>query len=52
MWTRQEPRPLRPQQVAISERSDLTTNGGLIEPLIPPRQDWRWQADGDYAGRW
>ena len=29
-----EPRPLRPQQVALSERSDL--EWGLVEPLIPP----------------
>jgi transposase len=33
----QEPRPLRPQQVALSEPSDLTDEEwGLVEPLIPP----------------
>jgi len=28
--------PLRPQQVAISERFDRRRMGGLVEPLIPP----------------
>ena len=31
----QEPRPIRPQQVALSERSDRR-GMGLVEPLIPP----------------
>src|SRR5277367_4580102 len=44
----QEPRPLRPQQVAISERSDRRRmeTGRTADPA---RQDWRWQADGDHA---
>src|SRR6266481_4993563 len=44
----QEPRPLRPQQVAISERSDrrrMETD----RAADPARQDWRWQADGGPA---
>src|ERR1700680_4116587 len=44
----QEPRPLRPQQVALSERSDRRRmeTGRTADPA---RQDWRWQADGDHA---
>src|SRR6267154_3162892 len=45
----QESRPLRPQQVAISERSDRRRmeTGRTADPA---RQDGRWQADGDHAG--
>jgi len=47
----QEPRPrLRPQQVAISEPILTDDEWGLVEPLIPPGKDWRWQAQGDHAG--
>jgi IS5 family transposase len=44
-----EPRPLRPQQIAISERSDRR---GMWtgRTANPTGQDWRWQADGDHAG--
>src|ERR1700681_4597662 len=44
----QEPRPLRPQQIAISERSDRRrmATGRTADPAW---QDWRWQADGDHA---
>src|ERR1019366_8158865 len=41
-----EPRPLRPQQVAISERSDRRRMG----TGRPAGQDWRWQTHGDHAG--
>ena len=39
----QEPRPLRPQQVAISERSDRRrmAAGRTADPTW---QDWRWRA--------
>src|ERR1700681_1454938 len=45
----QEPGPLRPQQVALSERSDRRRmeTGRTADPA---GQDWRWQADGDHAG--
>src|SRR6267143_6093136 len=45
----QEPRPLRPQQVAISERFDRRRmeTGRTADPA---GQDWRWQAHGDHAG--
>src|ERR1022692_3402148 len=44
-----EPRPLRPQQVAISERSDRRRMGtcGTADPAW---QAWRRQAYGDHAG--
>src|ERR1700675_4735148 len=44
-----EPRPLRPQQIALSERSDRRRmeTGRTADPA---GQDWRWQADGDHAG--
>ena len=44
-----EPRPLRPQQVAISERSDRRRmeTGRTADPA---GQDWRRQAHGDHAG--
>src|SRR3979411_734447 len=45
----QEPRPLRPQQVAISERSDRR-GVGTGRTADPAWQDWRWQAQGDHAG--
>src|SRR6266481_9465852 len=45
----QEPRPLRPQQVAISERSDRRRMGAG-RTADSARQDWRWQAHGDHAG--
>src|ERR1700694_3061721 len=45
----QEPRPLRPQQVALSERSDRRRMG-TGRTADPARQDWRWQAHGDHAG--
>src|ERR1700740_3411431 len=44
-----EPRPLRPQQVAISERSDRRRMG-TGRTADPAGQDWRWQAHGDHAG--
>jgi len=44
----QEPRPLRPQQVAISERSN-DDEWGLVEPLIRRARLAR-QAHGDHAG--
>src|SRR5450755_3689660 len=45
----QEPRPLRPQQVALSERPDRRRmeTGRTGDPA---RQDLPWQADGDHAG--
>ena len=45
----QEPRPLRQQQVAISERSDRRRmeTGRTADPA---GQDRRWQAHGDHAG--
>src|SRR6267154_133602 len=45
----QEPRPLRPQQVAISERSDRRRMeaGRTADPA---RQAWWRQADGGHAG--
>ena len=45
----QEPRPLRPQQVAISERSDRRRmgTGGTADPT---GQAWRRQAHGHHAG--
>src|SRR5882672_7486798 len=45
----QEPRPLRPQPVAISERSNRRrmATGGTADPA---RQAWRRQAHGDHAG--
>src|SRR6516225_3399986 len=45
----QEPRPLRPQQVAISERSD-GRRMGTGRTADTAGQDWRWQAHGDHAG--
>src|SRR5258708_19215269 len=45
----QEPRALRPQQVAISERSDRR-GMGTGRTADPAGQDRRWQADGDHAG--
>src|SRR5216684_6577374 len=45
----QEPSPLRPQQVAISERSDRRRMG-TGRTADPAGQDWRWQAHGDHAG--
>src|SRR5258708_10976680 len=45
----QEPRPLRPQQVATSERSDRR-GMGTGRTADPAGQDRRWQADGDHAG--
>src|SRR5260370_30339682 len=45
----QEPRPLRPQQVAISERFDRRRMG-TGRTVDPTGQDWRWQAHGDHAG--
>src|SRR5450755_4985493 len=44
-----EPRPLRPQQVAISERSDRRRMG-TGRTTDPAGQDWRRQAHGDHAG--
>src|SRR5258708_21790223 len=44
-----EPRPLRPKQVAISERSDRRRMG-TGRTADPAGQDWRWQAHGDHAG--
>src|SRR5258708_29436403 len=44
-----EPRPLRPQQVAISERSDRR-RVGTGRTADPAGQDWRRQAHGDHAG--
>src|SRR6266853_3476889 len=44
-----EPRPLRPQQVAISERSDRRRMG-TGRTADPAGQDWRWQAHGGHAG--
>src|SRR3979411_2298285 len=45
----QEPRPLRPQQVAISERFDRRRmeTGRTADPA---GQEWRWQPHGDHAG--
>src|SRR5260370_41084626 len=40
---------LRPQQVAISERSDRR-GMGTGRTADPAGQDRRWQADGDHAG--
>src|SRR6267143_1054659 len=45
----QEPRTLRPQQVAISERPDRRRMG-TGRTADPAGQDWRWQAHGDHAG--
>src|SRR5712692_9730432 len=45
----QEPRPLRPQQVAISKRSDRRRMETGRTP-DPARQDWPRQAHGDHAG--
>src|SRR5258708_23252748 len=45
----QEPRPLRPQQVATSDRSDRRRMG-TGRTSDPAGQDWRWQAHGDHAG--
>ena len=45
----QEPRPLGPQQVAISERSDRRRMG-TGRTADPAGQEWRWQAHGDHAG--
>src|SRR5277367_168635 len=45
----QEPRPLRPQQVAISERSNRRRMG-TGQTADRAGQDWRWQAHGDHAG--
>src|ERR1022692_28042 len=45
----QEPSPLRPQQVAISERSDRRRMG-TGRTADPAGQDWRWQAHSDHAG--
>ena len=39
----QEPRPLGPQQVAVSERSDRRRMG-TGRTADPAGQDWRWQA--------
>src|SRR5665213_893537 len=44
-----EPRPLRPQQVAISERFDRRRMG-TGRTADPAGQDWRWQAHSDHAG--
>src|SRR5450755_4499638 len=44
-----EPRPLRPQQVAISERSDRRRIG-TGRAAYPAGQAWRRQAHGDHAG--
>jgi len=45
----QKPHPLRPQQVAISERFDRRRMG-TGRTADPAGQDWRWQAHGDHAG--
>ena len=45
----QEPRPLRSQQVALSERSDRRRMG-TGRTADPAGQDWRWQAQGEHAG--
>src|SRR5882762_488936 len=45
----QEPRPIRPQQIALSERSDRRRMG-TGRTADPAGQDWRWQAHGDHAG--
>src|ERR1700681_3701194 len=45
----QEPRPLRPQQVAISERFDRRRMG-TGRTADPPRQNWRGKEHGYHAG--
>src|SRR3982075_1556843 len=45
----QEPRTLRPQQVAISERSDRRRMG-TGRTADPTGQDWWRQAHGGHAG--
>src|SRR5258708_37839099 len=45
----QEPRPIRPQQIALSERFDRRRMG-TGRTADPAGQDWRWQAHGDHAG--
>src|ERR1700730_7535931 len=44
----QEPRPIRPQQVALSERSDRRRMG-TCRNADPAGQDLLWQAHGDHA---
>jgi hypothetical protein len=49
MWTSQN--RARYDGSKLRYPSDLTDDEwGLVEPLIPPGQDWRWQAYGDHAG--
>ena len=49
MWTSQN--RARYDRSKLRYPSDLTDDEwGLVEPLIPPGQDWRWQAHGHHAG--
>ena len=49
MWTSKS--RARYDRSKLRYPSDLTDDEwGLVEPLIPSGQDWRWQAHGGHAG--
>ena len=49
MWTSKN--RARYDRSKLRYPSDLTDDEwGLVEPLDPAGQDWRWQAHGDHAG--
>ena len=51
MWTNKN--RARYDRSKLRYPSDLTDDEwGLVEPLIPPGRDWRWQAYGDHRGNW